>query len=310
MDIYTVTIMVFLGVAGVAFFLMYLVFPARTATLVDRLHIISEEAEAGAKPVHLLKKPAGPWQIFLEKIGSKVPMRPEDYGKYRAMLVSAGLRGEMLPVYLGLKITIAAALPALYLLFYGIPLERNSSIVLLVSIFLLVLGYLAPGYGLAVMTKNRKLKIFHALPDILDLMTVCVESGLSIDSAMLRIAGDKQYDKNPLAKEMKQAVQETRAGKSREDALRDMGWRSKEDDLKSFSAMLIQTERLGTSLAESLRIHSDSLRTKRRQLAEEEAAKTTIKLLFPLVFLLFPAIFIVILLPALIRMARVFSEIF
>jgi tight adherence protein C len=121
---------------------------------------------------------------------------------------------------------------------------------------------------------------------------------------MIRIAEDKQYSTSPLAKEMKQAVQETRAGKPRHESLKDMGQRTMEDDLKSFSAMLVQTERLGTSLADSLRIHSDSLRTKRRQMAEEQAAKTTVKLVFPLVFFLFPSMFVVVLVPALIRLTR------
>jgi tight adherence protein C len=176
------------------------------------------------------------------------------------------------------------------------------------SSFLAIVGFLIPSLWLSRKVKNRKLRIFYDLPDILDLMTVCVEAGLSIDAAMVRIAGDRQFENSPLAREMMTAVQETRAGKSRHEALRDMGERSMEDDLKAFSAMLVQTERLGTSLADSLRIHSDSLRTKRRQLAEEEAAKTSIKLLFPLVFLLLPALFVVLLIPALIRLTRFLGE--
>jgi len=102
-------------------------------------------------------------------------------------------------------------------------------------------------------------------------------------------------------------TQEVRAGKSRESALRDLGERTMLDDVKSFVAMLIQTEKLGTSLADSLRIHSDSLRTIRRQKAEEAAAKTSVKLMFPLVFLIMPALFVVMLMPALLRLGRVFS---
>ena len=104
------------------------------------------------------------------------------------------------------------------------------------------------------------------------------------------------------------ATQETRAGKSRTEALKDMGERTMLDDLKAFATMLIQTEQLGTSLAQALRIHSDSLHTIRRQMAEEEAAKTSIKLLFPLVFLIMPAMFVVMLMPALLRLMRVFSN--
>ena len=107
---------------------------------------------------------------------------------------------------------------------------------------------------------------------------------------------------------MRIAINETRTGKPRLDALRDMGERTMVDDLKSFAAMLVQTEKLGTSLGESLRIFSDSLRTIRRQIAEEAAAKTAVKLIFPLVFFIFPAILIVILGPGMIRIARLFSE--
>jgi tight adherence protein C len=138
-------------------------------------------------------------------------------------------------------------------------------------------------------------------------MTVCVEAGLSMEASMVRISEDKQYARTPLGTEMTTAIRETRAGKLRVDALRDMGERAMEEDLRAFAAMLVQTEQLGTNLADSLRIHSDSLRTKRRQKAEEVAAKTAVKLLFPLVFFLMPPLLIIVLLPALIRMGNFFS---
>jgi tight adherence protein C len=304
MPIYAITFLVFLGGATVLFFLMYMVFPKRTV-LDERLESFREEVPSAEG--YLLQRPPSAWQKFLEKLGKQIPLRPEEYGKYTRMLVASGIRGEGVPVFIGSKLFLAAVLPAVYL-FYGIPAGQGLTMLVLSSSFLAIVGFLIPSLWLSRKVKNRKLRIFYDLPDILDLMTVCVEAGLSIDAAMVRIAGDRQFENSPLAREMMTAVQETRAGKSRHEALRDMGERSMEDDLKAFSAMLVQTERLGTSLADSLRIHSDSLRTKRRQLAEEEAAKTSIKLLFPLVFLLLPALFVVLLIPALIRLTRFLGE--
>lgn len=289
----------FLVVAMLAFLLMYALLPKKTH-LEERLETLVEETVAVEEA---FLKPPSAWHKFLATLGSRVPLRPEEYGKYTRMLVAAGIRGERVPVLVGFKVLFAATLPALYL-FYGVTAGMDVYRLGLITAILAIVGFLAPSFWLTRKVKNRQLKIFQELPDVLDLMTVCVESGLSIDSSMIRIAEDKQYETSPLAKEMKQAVQESRAGKPRHDALKDMGERTMEDDLKSLSAMLVQTERLGTSLADSLRIHSDSLRVKRRQVAEEEAAKTSVKLIFPLVFFLFPSMFVVVLLPALIRLTR------
>jgi tight adherence protein C len=179
---------------------------------------------------------------------------------------------------------------------------------ILITLILAIVGYLFPTFWLRNRLQKRQTKIFHDLPDLLDLMTICVEAGLSLDSAMIKVCDDQQFKKSPLATEIRIATNETRAGKQRLEALRDIGERTMVDDLKSFAAMLVQTEKLGTSLAQSLRIFSDSLRTLRRQLAEEAAAKTSIKLVFPLVFFIFPAILVVILGPALIRLSRLFAE--
>jgi tight adherence protein C len=207
-----------------------------------------------------------------------------------------------------MKLLLAIILPIAYLVFYGIPAEKDLMTKILISTGLAILGYLMPTFWVSHKLTKRQTRIFHDLPDLLDLMTVCVEAGLSMDSAMIKVSEDRQFKKSPLATEVKIATSETRAGKPRIDALRDMGERTMVDDLKSFAAMLVQTERLGTSLAQSLRIFSDSLRTIRRQKAEEAAAKTSVKLIFPLVFFIFPAILIVILGPGIIRIARLFKE--
>jgi len=132
-------------------------------------------------------------------------------------------------------------------------------------------------------------------------MTVCVEAGLGMDAAIIKITEERQFSKHVLAQEFKIVSQEIRAGKPRAGALRDLGERTGVDDIRALVALLIQTERLGASLARSLRVHSDTLRTKRRQKAEEAAAKTTIKLIFPLAFFIFPALLVVLLGPAVIK---------
>ena len=303
MPLYALLILVFLGIASILFFLFYMFLPKKT-TLEERLESLTPYAEELT-----LEKPPTAWQKFLGRLGKKVPLRPQDYGKYQKMLVASGIKKERISVFMGVKMLLTVLLPVAYLVFYGIPIEKAFTTKVLFTAALAIVGFLLPTFWLRNKLQKRQLRIFHDLPDLLDLMTVCVEAGLSMDAAMIKVCEDSQFKKSPLAMEMKIATQETRAGKPRLDALRDMGERTMVDDLKAFAAMLVQTERLGTSLAQSLRVHSDSLRTIRRQRAEEAAAKTAIKLLFPLVFFIFPALLLVILGPGIIRIMKLFAEI-
>jgi tight adherence protein C len=220
------------------------------------------------------------------------------------MLIAAGIRKEKFPLFMGSKIGLAIILPAIYLIFFGITAGHDYATKVVFTAALAILGFLLPSFWLSRKLKKRQLQIFFDLPDVLDLMTVCVEAGLSIDAAMIAISQEVNFQKSPLVREMKIVLAETRAGKSRVEALRNMGERAMVDDLKAFTTVLIQTERLGTSLAQALRVYSDSFRTMRMQKAEEAAAKTTIKLLFPLIFFIMPALFVVMLLPAIIRMQK------
>jgi len=297
--------LVFIGITSLLIFVIYLLTPKKSI-LEERL-----ESLASTQPevLTMFDKPPTSFQKFLGNLGANVPLRVQDYGKYVKMLVAAGIRKERVPVFLGVKILLAIILPALYLILYGIPVEKDNTMRILLVLFFAILGFLLPTYWVRRKAKKRKEDIFHDLPDVLDLMTVCVESGLSMDGSMVRICDEPFFKKSPLVREMNIAIQETRAGKPRIEALRDMGERAQVDDLKSFGAMLVQTERLGTSLAQSLRVHSDSLRTIRRQRAEEAAAKLPVKLLFPLVFLIFPALLVIILGPAVLRIIKMFGEI-
>ena len=302
MPIIVIAVLVFIAITSIMFFLVFIAMPRKTA-LEERI----ESMRIHTDDIIFVEKPPTAWQKFLGRLGANVPMRHQDLGKYQKMLIAAGMKKERVVILMGVKLLLTIALPMAYLIFYGIPVETDSTTRMMVTVACAIAGFLLPTLWLRRKLTERQTQIFHELPDLLDLMTVCVEAGLSMDAAMIKVSEDEQFSKGPLARELMIAIQETRAGKPRLEALRDMGERAMVDDLKSFSAMLIQTERLGTSLAHSLRVFSDSLRTIRRQRAEEAAAKTTIKLLFPLVFFIFPALLVVILGPGIIRIMKFFA---
>jgi tight adherence protein C len=166
------------------------------------------------------------------------------------------------------------------------------------------LGWVTPALRVRTRARARQKSIQRALPDALDLMVVCVEAGLALNQALVRVAEEIRHVDTVTSDELTLVNLEIRAGVPRDEALRNLGDRTGVADLQSLVAMLIQTDRFGTSVAQALRVHSDTMRTKRRQRAEEAAAKTTIKLVFPLAFCIFPALFVVILGPALISIYR------
>jgi tight adherence protein C len=159
-------------------------------------------------------------------------------------------------------------------------------------------GWLLPQYFVKRRIRKRQLSLQRALPDTLDLLVVCVEAGLGLNQALVRVSEEIEHVSEIMSEELVLSNLEIRAGTPRDEALRNLGERTGLGDLKSLTAMLVQTDRFGTSIATALRVHSDTMRTKRRQRAEEAAAKTTIKLVFPLVLFIFPAMFVVILGPA------------
>ncbi len=167
------------------------------------------------------------------------------------------------------------------------------------------LGYVLPSFVLARMAKKRQHRIRLSLPDALDLLVVSVEAGLGLDQALQRVGEELAFAHKDLSDELRLVNLEMRAGNARTDALRHLAERTGVDDLSSLTAMLIQTDKFGTSVAQSLRVHSDTLRTKRRQRAEEAAAKTGVKMVFPLVFCIFPAVWVVTIGPAAIKFVQV-----
>jgi tight adherence protein C len=236
----------------------------------------------------------------LKRLGTKVPRSPSEMGKLRLRLVQAGYRGdEALAVFFGIRLAVAVGAFALL----ATPLFIKPNVAL--ALGACGLGWIFPGIILARVAKRRQHHLRLALPDALDLLVVSVEAGLGLDQAMQRVSDELEFAHPELSNELRLVNLELRAGKARVEALRNLADRTGVDDIASLVAMLIQTDRFGTSIAKSLRVHSETLRTKRRQRAEEAAAKTGVKMVFPLVFCIFPAIFVVTIGPAAIKMVTV-----
>jgi tight adherence protein C len=216
-------------------------------------------------------------------------------------LIQAGIYHESAPaVYFGMKLGLTVALPVMVMPWlFG----RDLPLALLLIIFflLVILGYFLPTLILNHLVVTRQRKIKEGLPDALDLMVVCVEAGQGLNAALKRVSDDLKLGNPVLAREMNLVNLEINAGLEREAALRNLAERTGVDDVASLASMLIQADRFGTSLAQSLKVQSETLRTTRRQKLEELAAKTPVKLVFPLLLFIFPALMVVIIGPAAIR---------
>jgi tight adherence protein C len=235
-----------------------------------------------------------------KRLGERAPKSPRELGTLRLRLVQAGFRrDEALTVFFGIRVAFALVLFAIL----SSPLAGRPNLIL--ALGGAGLGWILPGMVLARLAKRRQHRIRLSLADALDLMVVSVEAGLGLDQAISRVAQELATAYPDLAEELRLINYEMRAGKPRAEALRNLADRTGVDDLSSLATMLIQTDKFGTSVAQSLRVHSDTLRTKRRQRAEESAAKTGVKMVFPLVFCIFPAIWVVTIGPAAIKFITV-----
>jgi tight adherence protein C len=206
-------------------------------------------------------------------------------------------------VFWGLRVVLALGLFSFAMLI-GPLLLLPTIAVLMGALYFGGIGWVGPVLVLRSKKKARQKEIQKALADALDLLVICVEAGLGLNQALLRVADEIKHVSKVLSLELALVNVEIRAGAAREEALRNLADRTGVDDLRTLVTILIQTDRFGTSVARSLRIHSDTLREKRRQRAEEAAAKTAIKMVFPLVFCIFPALFVVIIGPGLIMIFR------
>lgn len=228
----------------------------------------------------------------------------EEMGKLREKLVNAGFRRESAPVvFKGMQLIIAGI--GLFIGgVFGVFTDGLSQGLMMKALGGIVIGFLVPSFILGFMAKKRMEKIFLGLPDALDLMVVCVEAGLGMDQALRKVAEEMQKSHKDIGEEFAIANQQLQFGRSRAEVLQALGFRSGVDDLKQLASILIQADKFGSSVAAALRVQSDSMRTKRRQIAEEKAAKTAVKMIFPLVLFIFPGIFVVLVGPAGINMYR------
>jgi tight adherence protein C len=237
---------------------------------------------------------------MLASVGSMFPSSPVQVSRSQLMMIRAGIRRpDAMLAMRGVRLLVPAGLVAA--VFFSGYYRANPFFIFLLTA---VVGYMIPETWLLWRIRSRQHKLRRGLADGLDLLVICVEAGLGLDQALLRVSQELRVTHPELSDELQLVNMEMRVGKSRMEALRELARRTGLDDIQALVAMLVQTERFGTSIAQSLRVHSDDLRTKRRQRAEELSAKTTVKMVPPLVFFIFPALMVVMLGPAVLTLMR------
>ena len=298
---------VFMAVCVIAWILLTYLFAPQEERAEQRLAQLSDpRARRGGDKD---SKKLDALQHVLEKSApalakSLTPTNEKEMGKLRQSLVEAGFRSETAPVtYLALR-----AITALVFLLLGggaaLFLYGFTGTAALRGFVVAAIGFYLPTFILGYLGKRRKNQIFCGLPDALDLMVVCVEAGLGLDQAMRRVSTEMKKSYRIIADEFGTCNLHLQMGRARNQVLTDLGARTGVDDLRALASILIQADKFGSSIATALRVQSDSMRTRRHQIAEEKAAKTAVKLIFPLVLFIFPGIFVVLVGPAGIQMSR------
>lgn len=232
------------------------------------------------------------------------PKSQQEAGKLKQKLEEAGFRNENAPA---MFLSIKVALLVIGLVFSGAGVALFAEMTqknVMIAVAIAGVMFYIPEIILYFIGKGRKEEIFLGLPDALDLMVVCVEAGLGLDQALRKVAEEMKRSYKVIAEEFGLANFHMQVGKVRADVLHDLGNRTGVEDLRQLAAILIQADKFGSSVAQALRVQSESMRTRRRQLAEEKAAKTAVKLIFPLVIFIFPGIFVILVGPAAITMVR------
>lgn len=261
-----------------------------------------EEKQKGLRSA--IQQTSSSLTTVLEQFERVLPKTQAEVSIVQQRLIRAGYRGDSaVKVFYGIKVITPLALCALVLV-SGIG-HGNALFLFIAS---LGLGFLLPDFVLGKMIASRQTKVRLGLPDVLDLLVICIEAGLGLDQATARTAKELSRSQPAIADELGVVALEQRAGRPRSESWRHMAERTDVDVVRNFVSMLVQAEQFGTSVAKTLRTHSDTLRTQRVQSVEERAAKTTVKLIFPLVIFIFPCLFLVTLGPAAILMADSFSK--
>lgn len=244
---------------------------------------------------------------IIRQIGERMPISPEDAGTTRRYLMAAGHRSEeAVAIYYGIKLVCLIVL-VFVALYFKASVTRIAVLQIMVVAAAALAGYFGPNMILEHLVSRRHETLKFSLPDALDLMVVCVEAGLGLDQAMVSVSRELKLTHPELCEEFEMVTLEMRGGKRRGEALRNLAERTGEPELRKLIAILIQTDRFGTSMAESLRTHSDFMRIRRRQEAEERANKVGVKLVFPIFFCILPAMLLVVGGPGLLQ---IFKQLF
>ena len=300
-----VTFVVVLGVTLVSALIILRLWPA-----IGRDRLTPATTAGGAESIlRFGTEPATGLQRTIEKIGRNViPKDTVRLTRYRTRLAQAGIHDPRgVAILWGAK--LVCALVGLFAYpFFGFLVQRLLSNMLLISLACFAVGFLLPDFWLYNRIKERQRAILNTLPDVLDLLMVCVEAGLGFDSAVARVAEQEELERSPLHQELMRMHLEVRAGRPREEALRSLGDRCGIQEVRSMVSAFIQSDRLGTPLGKTLRVHAESARVQRRHRAEERASLAPLKMIFPTVLFLMPAFFLVAMAPSLLGLIKSFRS--
>lgn len=296
-----VLVLVFVASSALVFWLGHLVGSPLTGKRVKRL-TATDAATATARTESWVERLARSTKTLARLSADE----SGDNSALRRRLFSAGLRSPLAPTaYLGAKTLLAIVLPLLTLAAMSVnavTLEGNAQWLALLSVA--ALGYYLPNFVLSRIVAGRQREILNSFPDALDLLTICMEAGIGIEAALQRVGEDIGHRSRVLGEELQLVGLELRAGAPRERAMHNLALRTGVSDVETFVSMVNQAERFGTSIAQGLRIHGETLRTRRQQLAEERAAQVALQLMFPLVLCILPALLVVVIGPAALRIVK------
>jgi tight adherence protein C len=310
MSIYLILGIVFISVFSIFMLFIFMVRRFGDPTL-KRAREVKDSAKPGEKGKDEKKEKKGGLNVKAEKLvaqfGSIQSQDEEKVSRIRSTLIQAGYhKAETVRVFVGLKI-LGGFTFFLVLMYIGLMGDLSFGAVILLAFLSSLIGYRLPDIVLSFKISKRQEQIASGLPDALDLLVISVEAGLGLNAAILRVGQDLYLRSPALAEEFIRVNSDLRTGMPRDEALRNMSERNKVEDLRIFIGALILADRLGTSIADTLRAQSDSLRTRIRQKAEEQAAKASIKMLLPLVLFILPALIIILMGPGLIAVYRTFN---
>ena len=292
------TILVFFGVSVAGAFVGMKIY-VRPKEAIDRV-VSAIDPSAESMPEH----PSLAFHEIIKKLGNFIPQSPKDATVMQRRLIRAGVRGEnALKILYGAKVGLGVLFPLVAAVFVvGAPMDSSNKFVAILAAT--AVGFFGPNEYIRRKATRRQKQISRGLPNALDLLVVCVESGLGLDQAILQVAKELDAAHPEISAEFGIVNLEMKAGKRRVEALRNLGERTGVDDLKKLVAVLIQADRFGTGVAQSLRAHADFMRVQARQVAEEKAAKLGVKLIFPIFFCILPSLFVITVGPVAMRIIR------